>query len=320
MRPTTRLGIDLGGTKIEVLVINEAGEELFRKRVATPRENYQEIIKAIVDLVNAAEDNLQQESSIGICTPGSISPASNLVRNSNTTCLNSQPFKQDLEQALKQEIRMANDANCFALSEAIDGAAKNEDTVFGVIVGTGVGGGLVVKQQVLVGRNAIAGEWGHNPLPWPERDELDLNNCWCGQKGCIEMFLSGPGLQADYFSNTQNKIPAVQIIQASEQGDINAEQAMNRYENRMARGLAHVINLFDPDVIVLGGGLSNAKRLYENVPKQWDKWIFSDVVKSYSTYLLDSNCYLVSTNTINTAPTQCSANCCDGFIFRCFFF
>lgn len=280
MRPTTRLGIDLGGTKIEVLVINEAGNELFRKRIATPKDSYQQIIDAITSLVSSAEKELQQKSTIGICTPGSLSPASNLLRNSNTNCLNGQPFKKDLEVTLNQEVRMANDANCFALSEAIDGAAENENTVFGVIVGTGVGGGLVVKQKVLVGRNAIAGEWGHNPLPWPERDELELHHCWCGQKGCIETFLSGPGLESDYFSKTQKKIPAVQILQESEQGDIKAEQTIAGYENRMARGLAHVINLFDPDVIVLGGGMSNVKRLYENVPNLWGKWIFSDVINT----------------------------------------
>lgn len=281
-----KLGVDLGGTKIEVLVINNNGQELFRDRVATPKDHYQNVIDVITKLVTLAEEVVKEELSIGICTPGSLSPVTGLLRNSNTICLNGKPFKQDLERALTKnsgftrEIRMANDANCFALSEAIDGSAKNAASVFGVIVGTGTGGGLVVNKKVLAGANAIAGEWGHNPLPWPEEGELVLTKCWCEQNGCIETFLSGPGLEKDYQRATQKKMRAQEIVELAKQGDIEADQTLGRYEHRMARSLAHVINLFDPEVIVLGGGVSNVQRLYKNVPKICQQWIFSDSVKT----------------------------------------
>ncbi len=274
------MGIDLGGTKIEVLVIDSGGQEVLRNRVVTPKDNYQEIISSIVGLVDDAEKQLEQECSVGICTPGSLSPVSGLLRNSNTTCLNGQPFKKDLETNLNKEIRIANDANCFALSEAMDGAAQDAGTVFGVIVGTGTGGGIVIDKKVLMGGNAIAGEWGHNPLPWPEKSEHGLSKCWCGQENCIETFLSGPGLAKDYQRSTEKIISAEQIVELAEQGDSAAEEALKRYEHRMARSFAHVINIVDSDVIVLGGGMSNVMRLYENVPKLWKRWIFSDCVNT----------------------------------------
>ncbi|MEM7402209.1 MAG: ROK family protein [Pseudomonadota bacterium] len=277
-RHIIRLGVDLGGTKIEVLIITEDGAELLRERVATPKINYQDIINAISALVFKSEKQVRQKCTIGICTPGSVSPSTSLMRNSNTTCLNDQPFKQDLENSLGREVRMANDANCFALSEAIDGVAKDACSVFGVIVGTGTGGGLVINKHVLHGANAIAGEWGHNPLPWPEEGELASTKCWCGQNGCIETFLSGPGLEKNYQKATQLMLKAEEIFALAEQGDIRAEEAISHYENRMARALAHVINIVDPNIIVLGGGISNVQRLYQNVPKLWDKWIFSEYV------------------------------------------
>jgi len=279
-RLTIRLGIDLGGTKIEILVINNNGEELLRKRVDTPKNNYQEILDSITSLVFSAEQEIQQPCTIGVCTPGSLSPATGLLRNSNTTCLNTKPFKTDLEDSVKREIRMANDANCFALSEAIDGAAKNANSVFGVIVGTGTGGALVINKKILLGANAIAGEWGHNPLPWPDEGELAINKCWCGQQGCIETFLSGPGLESDYQRLTQQNILAQEIVALANKGDAKAEEILCRYEHRMARSLAHVINIVDPEIIVLGGGMSNVQRLYENVPNLWQQWIFSDCINT----------------------------------------
>ena len=271
-------GIDLGGTKIEVLVMSDGGQELFRDRVATPKDNYLNIIDAITKLALCAEDSVKEECSIGICTPGSISPTTGLLRNSNTICLNGKPFKQDLEETLGKEVRIANDANCFALSEAVDGAAQDADSVFGVIVGTGTGAGLVVNKKVLMGINIIAGEWGHNPLPWPDDGELELTKCWCGQHGCIETFLSGPGLVSDYERATHKKLNSEEIVKLQAIGDADAEQAMNNYEHRMARSLAHVINILDPEVIVLGGGMSKLLRLYKNVPELWQQWIFSDQV------------------------------------------
>jgi fructokinase len=261
-------------------VISDDGVEMLRNRVATPKNNYHEIIDAIATLIKNAENELKRKCSVGVCTPGSLSPITGLLRNSNTTCMNDKPFKQDLEKTLNREIRMANDANCFALSEAMDGAAQDAYAVFGVIVGTGTGGGLVLNKQVLVGANAIAGEWGHNPLPWPDEGELELSQCWCGQQGCIENFLSGPGFVNEYRRELQdqNSLDARQIATLAEQGDVVAEKVLRRYENRMARCLAHVINIFDPNTIVLGGGMSNVKRLYKNVPKIWQEWIFSDCI------------------------------------------
>ena len=253
---------------------------MLRKRIATPKNNYDEIISVTTSLINSVKTKLNQKCSIGICTPGSLSPATALLRNSNTTCMNGKSFKKDLEQSLGNEIRISNDANCFALSEATDGAGRDSDVIFGVIVGTGVGGGIVVNKKVLSGTNRIAGEWGHNPLPWPEADELKLTQCWCGQQGCIETFLSGPGLESDFMRETQNKLNVEEIVALALQGGTSAESVLVRYEHRMARSLAHVVNLLDPDVIVLGGGISNLARLYMNVPKIWHQWIFSDCVRT----------------------------------------
>ena len=273
-----RIGIDLGGTKIEVIALDGSGRELFRQRVATPANDYQKILETISSLVKSAEQNTGQQGSIGIGTPGAISPASGLLRNSNSVCLNNQPVKQDLENLLQRKIRMANDANCFALSEATDGAAQDASVVFGVIVGTGTGAGVVVNGRLLTGPNAIAGEWGHNPLPWPEDNERPGPDCYCGKQGCIETFLSGPGLSQDYLRQTGNNKNAQQIVALSEQGDELAETVLQTYENRMARSLAHVINILDPEVVVLGGGMSNIQRLYRNVPEIWGQYVFSDTV------------------------------------------
>ena len=273
-----RIGIDLGGTKIEAIALDDAGNELFRQRVATPVNDYQQVLTVIVELIKRVEQETAQQGSIGIGTPGAISPASGLLRNSNSTCLNHQPVKQDLQKLLEREIHIANDANCFALSEATDGAAQDTGIVFGVIVGTGTGAGVVVNGKVLTGPNAIAGEWGHNPLPWPADEERPGPDCYCGKQGCIETFLSGPGMAKDYQQKTGQQLSAEQIVEIAEQGDALAEDTLLRYEDRMARSLAHVINILDPDVIVLGGGMSNIQRLYANVPEQWGQYVFSDKV------------------------------------------
>ena len=270
----------MGGTKIEILVLDDQGNEVLRKRIPTPKEDYHAILNAIISLVHESEEQLNLECKIGIGTPGSLSPESNLLRNSNSTCLNDKPVKQDLEKLLDREIQITNDANCFALSEAVDGAAKDANVVFGVIIGTGVGAGIVIDKKVLIGCNAITGEWGHNPLPWPVQDELSLTKCWCGQFGCIETFLSGPGLENDFERVAGSKLSAKNISSPADNEHPLAEKVMLHYENRMARSFAHVINILDPDIIVLGGGMSNAKRLYKNVPKLWQQWIFSDYVNT----------------------------------------
>jgi len=274
-----RIGIDLGGTKIEGIALDDEGRELMRQRISTPAGDYQGTVKAIYNLVSHIEDSLDNVSSIGIGTPGSLSPKTGLLRNSNSICMNGQPVKEDLEKIFNREIRMTNDANCFALSEATDGAAKGAEVVFGVIIGTGTGAGIVINGKVLNGANAIAGEWGHNPLPWPAADELPGPECYCGKHGCIETFLSGPGLSADYLAATGEQKTPVEIVDLSHY-DSRAEACLQRYEDRMARGLAHIINTLDPDVIVLGGGMSNVSRLYINVPELWNKYVFSDVVNT----------------------------------------
>jgi len=278
MTERLRLGIDLGGTKTEIIALDQKGGTLLRHRVDTPQNDYQATLSMIVGLVSHAELELGGRGSIGLGTPGAISPATGLLKNSNSVCLNGQPFKQDLEQLLGREIRMANDANCFALSEAIDGAAAGAEVVFGVIIGTGTGAGVVVRQQVLTGPNAIAGEWGHNPLPWPEGDELPGSGCYCGKQGCIETWLSGPGMIRDHQEVTGQECPTHDIVEAAREGDAECEATLQRYQSRLARGLAHVINILDPNVIVLGGGMSNIRQLYDTVPKLWKAWVFSDHV------------------------------------------
>ena len=273
-----RTGIDLGGTKIEIIALDSADNPIYQKRIATPQGDYQATLMAIKCLIFDLEIDLQQKTTIGIGTPGAISQFTGRLKNSNSTCLNNQNIQQDLESLLKRQIRLSNDANCFTLSESCDGAAANYNNVFGVIVGTGTGAGIVIEQKILNGANQIAGEWGHNPLPWPKNSELSHTSCYCGKNGCIETFLSGPGLQADYFRTTQKKLSSKEIVLGAEQGDQECEDCMQRYEERMARALAHVINILDPEIIVLGGGISNINRLYTNVPKRWSNYVFSDQV------------------------------------------
>jgi fructokinase len=273
-----RIGIDLGGTKIAGIVLGADGGVAAGRRIATPREDYDGTVRAIAGLVAALEAETGSRGTVGIGTPGAISPATGVVKNSNSTWLNGRPLHHDLERALGRPVRLANDANCFALSEASDGAAAGAPVVFGVIIGTGTGGGVVVGQRVLTGPNAIAGEWGHNALPWPAPDELPGDPCYCGRRGCIETFLSGPGLSVDHERVTGEAILSAEIAARASRGDARADATLARYEGRMARALASIINVLDPDVIVLGGGLSKLERLYANVPALWARWIFSDRV------------------------------------------
>ncbi|HVJ50858.1 MAG TPA: ROK family protein [Aliidongia sp.] len=275
-----RIGVDLGGTKIESVALDAVGKVLARRRIATPSGDASGTISAIAGLVKAIEADLglSGEGAVGIGTPGSLSPASGLLRNSNSTVLNGLPLDRLLAEALGRPVRIANDANCFALSEATDGAAAGAGTVFGVILGTGVGGGLVVNGRLLTGRNGVAGEWGHNPLPAPLDDERPGPACYCGRHGCIETFLSGPAMAAEHSTRTGRDETASAIAAAAEQGDETAVETMRRYVDRLARALGTVINLVDPDIIVLGGGLSNIASLYADVPARWRRYIFSDTV------------------------------------------
>jgi fructokinase len=275
-----RIGVDLGGTKIEAAALDRSGAVHCRRRVATPAGDYWATIAAVADLVRGIERQLGITASVGIGMPGAISPPTGLVKNANSTWLNGRPLQRDLENALGRPLRLANDANCFTLSEATDGAAAGLDTVFGVILGTGVGGGLAVCGRVLAGANAIAGEWGHTPLPWPAADETPGPPCYCGRSGCIETFLSGPGLAADHRRHTGQDLAAAAIAAAAARGDPLAVATLERYAERLARGLAVVINLFDPEAIVLGGGLSAIAMLYQRVPLCWSRWIFSDTVNT----------------------------------------
>jgi len=273
-----RIGLDLGGTKIEALALDADGLELFRKRIATPQGDYQATVAAIVGLIRDAEETTELQGHVGIGIPGALSRATGLIKNANSTCLIGHPLKEDVEEALERPVCLANDANCFAMSEATDGAAAGAKNVFGVILGTGVGGGLILHGQVIEGHNGIAGEWGHNPLPWPQDDERPGPVCYCGRQGCIEAFLSGPGLSREYLAATGKEAVATEICEHAKSGDEKAESILEHYENRLARALASVINLVDPEVIVLGGGLSNMERLYTNVPALWSRWVFSDRV------------------------------------------
>jgi len=273
-----RLGIDLGGTKIEIIAFDPRGAELLRRRIPTPHDDYRATLAALANLVRDTERELGGQGRLGIGTPGSISRATGLLRGCNSVCLNGRPLKRDLEAELGREVRVTNDANCFALSEATDGAGEGADVVFGAILGTGVGAGVVVHGRVLDGPNGIAGEWGHNPLPWPRDDERPGAACFCGKSGCIETFLCGPGLERDYLRATAERAKSAEIAARAANGDAACLRALARYEERLARALAHVINILDPDVIVLGGGMSNVDRLYANVPKLWGAWVFSDRV------------------------------------------
>lgn len=273
-----RLGVDLGGTKIEIVALGGSGEELLRRRIQTPQGDYQGTLRAIAGLIGQAEDELQQRATVGIGIPGMISAATGLVKNANSTCLIGKPLKADLEHLLKREIRLDNDANCFALSEATDGAAVGAGVVFGVILGTGVGGGIVAQGKVLTGANGIAGEWGHNALPLEAGEAHAAPACYCGRIGCIETFVSGPAMRRDHFESAGELLDPPDIVTRAAAGEAACEATLRRYEGRLARALAGVINLLDPDVIVLGGGLSNIPRLCDNVPKLWGRYVFSDSV------------------------------------------
>ncbi|QID19639.1 ROK family protein [Nitrogeniibacter mangrovi] len=269
-----RIGIDLGGTKIEAIALDAQGVARLRRRVPTPQGDYPATVAAIVDLVRGLEASLDARATVGIGTPGAPSRVDGRMKNANSTCLIGQPLQADLEAALGRPVRLANDANCLAVSEATDGAAAGAAVVFGVIVGTGVGGGIVVDGRPLVGANAIAGEWGHNPLADPE----PARPCYCGRLGCVETWLSGPGLAADHAQHSGQRRDARQIVDAAAAGDADCERSLQRYEARLARALATVINILDPEVIVLGGGLSQLARLYENVPRLWVPHVFSDTI------------------------------------------
>jgi len=276
--PAVRLGVDLGGTKIEIVALGPRGDALVRRRVPTPRDDYAGTIAAVAALVRDVERELGARGTVGVGTPGSISRATGLLRGSNSVCLNGRPIGRDLEAALGRAVRITNDANCFALSEATDGAGRGATVVFGAILGTGVGAGIVVRGEVLEGPNAIAGEWGHNPLPWSRDDERPGPPCFCGRAGCIETFVSGAGLERDHLRATGERLDARAIVARADAGDAASDATLARYEDRLARALAHVINIVDPDVVVLGGGMSNVARLYARVPALWGAWVFSDRV------------------------------------------
>lgn len=273
-----RIGIDLGGTKIEGIALDSTGTHLFRGRRPTPAGDYAATVETVAALVEEIEDEAGRGATVGVGIPGTISHASGLVKNANSVCLIGRPFDRDLARRLDRPVRVANDADCFALSEATDGAAAGYATSFGVILGTGVGGGLVARGRPIQGPNGIAGEWGHNPLPWPTADELPGPQCYCGKRGCIETFLSGPGLSADHASRSGARLSAREIAEAAASGDADADRTMALWEDRLARGLATVINVFDPGAIVIGGGLGNIGRLYANLPALLPRYVFSDRV------------------------------------------
>ncbi|MFN3656524.1 MAG: ROK family protein [Pseudolabrys sp.] len=275
---TMRIGVDLGGTKIEIIALDESGATLARERVPTPAGDYDATVRAIGALVAGVEARLGWRGTVGIGVPGALSTRSGLLKNSNSTVLIGRPLDRDIAACLSRPIRMENDANCFALSEAVDGAAAGAAVVFGVIIGTGVGGGIVAAGRVIAGRNRIAGEWGHNPLPWPQPSELPGHACYCGKHGCIETFLSGSGLVRDHAARTQRTLAAHEIAFAAEDGDEQARAALLAYQDRLARGLASVVNVLDPDAIVLGGGLSNIDAIYEGLETLVARYAFSDAL------------------------------------------
>ncbi len=280
-----RIGIDLGGTKIEGIALakdrcDDAADDtiLARRRIRTPRDDYAATVESVASLVRDLEAEVSASGTVGIAIPGTISPATDLVKNANSTWMIGQPFHRDIERALGREVRVRNDANCFALSEAVDGAGAGYEVVFGVILGTGCGGGVVVRRTLLNGPNAIAGEWGHNSLPWPREDERPGPACYCGRHGCIETFISGTGLARDHARATGDKLDAKTIAARAAEGDSAACETLARYDHRLARALASIINILDPSVIVLGGGLSNMTHLYQRIPELWDEFVFSDRV------------------------------------------
>jgi fructokinase len=275
-----RIGIDLGGTKIEALAIDGQGVELVRHRVDTPREDYEATITAIVGLVHRLEETTGSRGTVGAGIPGSISRVTGLVKNSNSTWLNGRPLDRDLTAALGREVRLANDANCLAVSEATDGAAAGRHVVFGVILGTGCGGGVAIGGRVHEGPNGVAGEWGHNPLPWPRPEEYPGPECYCGKRGCMEMWVSGTGIALDYRTVTGRVLTTQEIVSQFEAGDREATAAMKRFEDRLARGLAQVINILDPDVIVFGGGVSKVQHIYQALPALLKAYVFGGEVST----------------------------------------
>lgn len=279
-RPSMRIGVDLGGTKIEAIALGQGGEVLLRRRVATPRDDYDATVEAAAKLVEALERDLGRRGSVGVGIPGAISPATGLVKNANSVWLIGRPFDRDLSQRLRRPVRTANDANCFALSEAVDGAGADFRSVFGVILGTGVGGGIVIDGRPLTGRNVIAGEWGHNPLPWPNGAETPGPACYCGKNGCVETFLSGPGLARDHLAAGGKASEAEDVVALAARGDPLAQGALGRYWDRLARALAQVVNILDPDVIVFGGGLSQIHGLTRSVNGRLGRYVFSDRVET----------------------------------------
>jgi fructokinase len=273
-----RIGIDWGGTKIEALAMDGEGRELCRIRIPTPRNDYEGSLRAATQLVVSLERAVGPGGPIGVGIPGTIVPATGLVKNANSTWLNGRPLERDLSEALGREVRCVNDANCLAVSEAVDGAAAGKAVVFAAILGTGCGAGIALAGRMHSGPNGLAGEWGHNPLPWQTEDEYPGEECYCGQRGCIERWLSGPGLEEDYRRASGTALAGPAIVAAAERGEPEATAALERYENRLARALAHVVNLLDPDILVLGGGLSGIERLYRNVPPQISRWAFGKSV------------------------------------------
>ena len=272
-----RIGIDLGGTKTEVIALSDDGQQRFRHRIPTARDDYAKTVEDIAGLVELAERETGEQGSVGVGIPGSLSPFSGVVKNANSTWLNGKPLDKDLSARLQREVRLANDANCFAVSEATDGAASGAQTVFGVIIGTGCGAGMAINGRVHTGGNGNAGEWGHNPLPWMDEDELRYREevpCYCGKQGCIETFISGTGFATDYQRLSGQALKGNDIMRLADEQDAVAELALSRYELRLAKSLAHIINVLDPDVIVLGGGMSNVDRLYKTVPQLLPHWVF----------------------------------------------
>lgn len=275
-----RIGLDIGGTKTELVALDAGGRERIRRRVPTPHGSYENALAHLAAMVLDAEAELGARANVGIGMPGAISPASGLVKNAYATPYNGRPLKQDLERLLARELRFANDANCLALSEFLDGAARGGRIVFGAILGTGAGGGLVIDGRVITGANAISGEWGHNPLPWMEAGEYPGPACYCGRNGCIERFVSGPALSAAHEAGGGERLDPGEIASRATGGDAECARTMARYELCLARAFAHVINLLDPDIIVVGGGLSRIERIYANVPRAWDQFAYSDEVST----------------------------------------
>jgi len=275
-----RIGIDLGGTKIAAIALASDGAVRHERRVDTPGGDYRATVEAVAGLVEDAELALKERGTVGVATPGARSLATGLMKNANSTCLNGRALLQDLEARLAREVRIENDANCFALSEAVDGAARRDPVVFGVILGTGVGGGIVVDRRVVTGANAIGGEWGHNPLPLPAAEDEPLPRCYCGRRGCIETYLSGPAMAQDHARATGEALGAREIAQRAQAGEAGARATIARYEQRLARSLAGIINILDPHAVVLGGGLSRIASLYDAVPRLWGAHVFSDEVRT----------------------------------------